>query len=390
MMPVQPPVPPSPPLQQRRAGQAGDLLPLADWIRHHSLRSWPVTLFLLLICMPTVALVILGPSPSASTFDHVAWIFAAYFAVAWLLLLGVIIRPEHVTRPMLVLVTVIALATQVPLAVTLEVDLHAETAGLGPSIWSVGLPEELAKAIPVLAIAVIYRLWGRHELAPKDYLFLGAVSGLVFGASEVVHYFTVNGVAEFYLTVQSALPSIQQLILTGHSAPESVFAVLIGPVRYFILDFVWRFLTDPITHACWPPDRLLHRAGGHRAAQVARGELDRAGHRSGPARAERLEPGQRAVAVDRGHHRQRHPVPGLREGRIPQRPGGSRPPAACVRAPRRAVRAPARHRGRSRHPALVGTLTGPGGCPDRPGTPQRIARPARIPPWLGRPDLEGR
>ena len=113
------------------AGQVNDLLPLGDWIRHHSLRSWPVLLFLALICVPSIALVILGPNPSASTFDHVAWIFAAYFAVAWLLLLGVIIRPEHVTRPMLVLVTVIALATQVPLAVTLEVDLHAETAGLG-------------------------------------------------------------------------------------------------------------------------------------------------------------------------------------------------------------------------------------------------------------------
>ena len=240
-----------PPAQRQRTGKVNDLLPLGDWIRHHSLRSWPVLLFLALICVPSIALVILGPNPSASTFDHVAWIFAAYFAVAWLLLLGVIIRPEHVTRPTLVLVTVIALATQVPLAVTLEVDLHAETAGLGPSIWSVGLPEELAKAIPVLAVALIYRLWGRHELTPKDYLFLGAVSGLVFGASEVVHYFTVNGLAEFYLTVQSALPSIQQLILTGHSAPDSVFAVLIGPVRYFVLDFVWRFLTDPITHACW-------------------------------------------------------------------------------------------------------------------------------------------
>jgi hypothetical protein len=83
----------------------------------------------------------LGPSPSASTFDHAAWIFAAYFAVAWLLLLGIIIRPAHVTRPILVLMTVIALVTQVPLAVTLEVDLHASTAGLGPSIWSVGLSE---------------------------------------------------------------------------------------------------------------------------------------------------------------------------------------------------------------------------------------------------------
>ena len=83
IMPVQAPVPPSPrPPQQRRAGQVNDLLPLGDWIRHHSLRSWPVLLFLLLICVPSIALVILGPNPSASTFDHVSWIFAAYFAVA--------------------------------------------------------------------------------------------------------------------------------------------------------------------------------------------------------------------------------------------------------------------------------------------------------------------
>jgi RsiW-degrading membrane proteinase PrsW (M82 family) len=208
-------------------------------------------LFLLLICVPSIALLVLGPSPSASTFDHVAWIYAAYFAVAWLLLLGVILRPDHVSRPMLVLVTAIALVTQVPLAITLEVDLHANTARLGPSIYSVALPEELAKAIPVLAVALIYRLFRQRPLTPVDYLFLGAVSGLVFGASEVVHYFTVNGVAQFYLTVQAAIPSIQQLILTGHSAPDSLFAVLIGPVRYFILEFVWRFVTDPISHACW-------------------------------------------------------------------------------------------------------------------------------------------
>jgi RsiW-degrading membrane proteinase PrsW (M82 family) len=245
MMPAHAPVPPA----HQRPGQVNDLLPLGEWIRHHSLRSWPVLLFLVLICVPSIALVALGANPSASTFDHVAWIFAAYFAIAWMLLLGVIIRPEHVTRPMLVVVTVIALATQVPLAVTLEVALHGSNASLGPSIFSVGFPEELAKALPVLAVALIYRR--QHGLTPRDYLFLGAVSGLVFGASEVVHYFTINGLAEFYQTVQSAIPSIEHLISTGHSASVSLFAVLIGPVRYFVLDFVWRFLTDPITHACW-------------------------------------------------------------------------------------------------------------------------------------------
>ena len=102
----------------------------------------------------------------------------------------------------------------------------------------------LAKAIPVLAVALIYRLWGRHALTPKDYLFLGSVSGLVFGASEVVHYFTVNGLAEFYLTVQSALPSIQHLILTGHSAPDSLFAVLIG-LSFVIIILSQRALRAP-------------------------------------------------------------------------------------------------------------------------------------------------
>src|ERR1700749_829966 len=92
------PVPPPP------AGPVSDLLPLGDWVRHHTLRSWPMLLFLLLICVPSLALLVLGPSPSASTFDHVAWIYAAYFAVAWLLLLGVIIRPDPVSRPVLILV----------------------------------------------------------------------------------------------------------------------------------------------------------------------------------------------------------------------------------------------------------------------------------------------
>ena len=246
---MMPPNAPNSPAEQGRGGQLNDLLPVGDWLRHHSLRSWAVQLFLVLICVPSIALVILGATPSISTFDQVAWIFATYFAIAWLLLLGVIVRPEHVTRPMLVVVTAIALVTQVPLAVTLEEALHDSNANLGSSIFTVGLPEEFAKALPVLAIALIYRR--RRGLVPRDYLFLGAVSGLVFGASEVVHYFTVNGVEAFYSTLRSAIPSIEQLLNTGHSASNSLFTVLIGPVLYFILDFVWRFLTDPITHACW-------------------------------------------------------------------------------------------------------------------------------------------
>jgi len=241
--------PPARPGQRADADRLSDLLPLGDWYRHHSLRSWPVLLFLALICVPSIALFIVGSSATTTTFDAGAWIFAAYFAIAWLLLLGVIVRPMHVTRLMLLLVTVVALLTEIPLAVALETSLHATNTSLLPSIVTIGLPEEIAKALPVLVVALVYR--GRRGLTPRDYLFVGAVSGLVFGASEVVRYFTVNGVNEFYQTVQGALPSIEHLIQNGHAPSTSIFAALIGPVLYFILNFVWRFVTDPISHACW-------------------------------------------------------------------------------------------------------------------------------------------
>lgn len=213
-----------------------------------SLLTWLV--FLLFTGTPVVALVVLGEEPSAAGFDHTAWIFAAYFAVAWLLLLAAIVRPQHISKPMLVVLAGIAAVTQVPLAVALETRLHSSTHGLAASIFTVGVPEELAKALPLLAVALIY--WRRrNQLQPRDYLFLGAVSGLIFGASEVVHYFTVNGVDEFYQTVRDAVPTIGRLLRAGNPPSSSLFAVLIGPVRYFILDFVWRFITDPISHACW-------------------------------------------------------------------------------------------------------------------------------------------
>ena len=76
-----------------------------------------------------------------------------------------------------------------------------------------------------MAVAWIWRQYWQTQ-TPRDYLFLGAVSGLVFGAAEAVHYFTnvlgslsgnVNGLDLQDLTIQ----------------------------------YIWRFLTDPIDHAMW-------------------------------------------------------------------------------------------------------------------------------------------
>ena len=86
-------------------------------------------------------------------------------------------------------------------------------------------PEELAKAIPILVVAWIWRQYWPTQ-APRDYLFLGAVSGLVFGAAEVVHYFT------------DVLGSI-----SGNATGQDL--------QTLTIQYVWRFLTDPIDHACW-------------------------------------------------------------------------------------------------------------------------------------------
>ena len=198
-------------------------MPVRHWARDPALRSWPVLLLVVLVCVPPIALVLLN-NPTEARIHEVAWIFAAYFAVAWLLLLGVIVRPQHVHRAMLAAVAVIGIVTQAPTAIFLETELHSSTGSL-LDVFTIGVPEELAKAIPIVAVAWIWRReW--HTQTPRDYLFLGAVSGLVFGAAEAVHYFTnvlgslsgnVNGLDLQDLTIQ----------------------------------YIWRFLTDPIDHAMW-------------------------------------------------------------------------------------------------------------------------------------------
>jgi RsiW-degrading membrane proteinase PrsW (M82 family) len=199
------------------------LVPVRHWARDPSLRSWPVLLLIGLVCVPPIALVLLNNATEATIHD-VAWIFAVYFAVAWMLLLGVIVRPQHVHRSMLAAIAVIGVVTQAPIAIFLETKLHSSTGSL-LDIFTIGVPEELAKAIPIVVVAWIWRKSWQTQ-TPRDYLFLGAVSGLVFGAAEVVHYFTD--------VLGSLSGNVNGLVLQG-----------------LTIQYIWRFLTDPIDHACW-------------------------------------------------------------------------------------------------------------------------------------------
>ena len=212
-----------PPAGQFPSYSFSSLVPVRHWARDPALRSWPVLLLVALVCVPPIALVLLN-NPTESRIHLIAWIFAAYFAVAWLLLLGVIVRPQHVSRSMLAAVAVIGIVTQAPTAIFLETQLHSSTGSL-LDVFTIGIPEELAKAIPIVAVAWIWRQYWPSQ-TPRDYLFLGAVSGLVFGAAEAVHYFT------------NVLGSLQGNV-NGLDLQD------------LTIQYIWRFLTDPIDHAMW-------------------------------------------------------------------------------------------------------------------------------------------
>jgi len=62
----------------RPAGQFNGLLPLGDWVRHHTLRSWLVMLFLLLICVPSIALTAARPNRPCSASPHSAMFIELY------------------------------------------------------------------------------------------------------------------------------------------------------------------------------------------------------------------------------------------------------------------------------------------------------------------------
>lgn len=89
----------------------------------------------------------------------------------------------------------------------------ADHGNLLADIALIGLPEELLKALPVVVAALVLR---RRGVAPRDLLFLAAVSGLAFGAVEAVDY-----------------------------------AVLLNDYSGVGTALVLRFATDPIQHALW-------------------------------------------------------------------------------------------------------------------------------------------
>lgn len=213
-------------------------VPFRAWLSAPALRRRSTVIFVLMVVAPAVIFWYVASLPSHShspRYDYtwLGWAFSAYIGLAWMIALWVLVRPKLVAWHA-ALVIVLAIASQVPLAIFLETQLHSNSKNPISSIVTVGLPEELAKLLPLLAALAITFVLLRHrigswlELSPRSYLFLGAVSGLAFGCAEQARYL-----------VDTYVPTL----LNSRN--------LLGGVFNYTEYVTWRLISDPITHACW-------------------------------------------------------------------------------------------------------------------------------------------
>jgi RsiW-degrading membrane proteinase PrsW (M82 family) len=148
-------------------------------------------------------------------FTHAAWGFAIYFALIWGLAIHTLVRPEPVSRWLVAKVVATVAVVGTMLAVVLERAIGSDTGNLFWAVFGVGVPEEVAKALPI----VLFMLLAKHSWTTRMYLFMGAVAGLTFGVIEAVGY-----------------SSLYQLVGGGSGTATTLI--------------IWRLLADGLFHGC--------------------------------------------------------------------------------------------------------------------------------------------
>jgi RsiW-degrading membrane proteinase PrsW (M82 family) len=209
--------------------------------------------FLLFAATPFV---LLRMTADDSDIERAAWGFATYFALMWASAIHSLVRPERLDGWLVVRVVATCAVGGTALAVFLEEALDPDMTQLGWTVLGVGVPEELAKAAPIL----VFMLLRNRPWTTRMYLYMGALSGLTFGVVEAVEYSS--------LYEQFA----------GVSAHASITT-----------QTIWRLLADGLFHGCcaavsayfiglgyWRRDRMWHLVAiGIGLAAVLHGVYDR-------------------------------------------------------------------------------------------------------------------
>jgi RsiW-degrading membrane proteinase PrsW (M82 family) len=214
----------------------GALLPLQTWASDAGWRQGRAALFLLMALTPFV---LLQATSEDADVERAAVGFAVYFAVLWLVAIRELVQPEPLGWLTVAKISGFTAVAGIAIAVAVEEQLGASTDDPVASIFTVGLPEEAAKALAIL----IFLRAARGRWAPRTYLYAGAVSGLAFGAAEAVTYTVAY--ASFLDLEGGLVVTLWRLVCGGlfHACMAGIVAFFIGlgawyrEIRFHLLGF---------------------------------------------------------------------------------------------------------------------------------------------------------
>ena len=171
---------------KERAPRLGSIVPVKAWAAQQSKwRSMPVLVFLAMAITPFVLMGL--TDGDTNPMGVAAWGFCGMTAALCAGGMWALVRPGKVDPKLVALVTGSTfLLVAFPIVAGIERSLGSPGNGdVFGYVFKVGLVEELAKALPVF---VFLYLAGRERFSTRTYLYLGALSGVAFGAVEAVQY----------------------------------------------------------------------------------------------------------------------------------------------------------------------------------------------------------
>ena len=186
----------SDPLGGQLIGALRTLVPIGTWLRDPAMRQWPRLLVTAYALAPLVLLIVLQHNADLVT---LGWVYCLYVAPLWALVFWFLIRPGPLTRLHLVIAAIIIAAEFILIpALTLpwERALAPPTTSHSLFGWvtGVGLPEELTKALPVMVLAIVLLKVRHIKRDVRMWMYLGALSGLFFGAYEASKVYVPNAI----------------------------------------------------------------------------------------------------------------------------------------------------------------------------------------------------
>ena len=211
------------------------LVPVRSWLTDPGWRQGFRLLVIAYGLLPSVFFVVFVNSTNVTT---PGWAYSLYIAPLWAIAFWLLIRPGPVTRQVVGVAVGIVVGTLVLVPIlTLPWEKTLYTTknphSLLPWILGVGYAEEITKALPVLAAALVLLKWRKVKLDVRMWMFLGTIGGLAFGVAESAKYvglYLAAGNQEQGVAIQVILSFAVRVFLDGfqHAVWAGISAFFIG------------------------------------------------------------------------------------------------------------------------------------------------------------------